>query len=284
MTNIGSEQPRQTTVVQETMSCMEVWGGSSATWSSFTVPGLDLWIYSQPYDGADTGGDIYYVSSCASGRITRIVLGDVSGHGVDASPHAAKLRDIIRRNVNYISQSRVVDAVNNQFEENSAVGRFATALIGTYFQPKQELTVCSAGHPPPLIFRKQEQSWAPLVSENPEDRNLPFGVLNDQQFSSTSFKLQQGDLIMGYSDALSEARDAHGNLLGEDGLATIANELRVADPEVFVEQLIRQIRRSNDVNLVSDDATVILARVNDTRVSLRNNVMAPLRLVGGLFQ
>lgn len=284
MTNIGNEQPQQSTVSSETMSCMEVWGGSSATWSSFTVPGLDLWVYSQPYDGAETGGDIYYVSSCASGRITRIVLGDVSGHGLDASPHAATLRSIIRKNVNYISQSRVVDAVNNQFEENSTVGRFATALIGTYFQPKQELTVCSAGHPPPLIFRNQEQEWTPLVSEDSEDRNLPIGVLNDQEFRSTSFRLQQGDLIMGYSDALSEARDANGNLLGEDGLAAIANDLPVTEPSRFVEQLILQIRRTNDSNLVSDDATVIVARVNDTRVSFRNNLMAPLRLMGGLFR
>jgi hypothetical protein len=66
--------------VSDIIHYMKVWGGNRATWSQFSVPGLDLWVHSEPFRSSDGGGDVYYLSSCASGRITRILLADVSGH------------------------------------------------------------------------------------------------------------------------------------------------------------------------------------------------------------
>ena len=63
------------------MQCMEVWGGSQLASSGVELGGLDLWVYSKPYGEAPRGGDVYYVSSCATGRISRMLLADVSGHG-----------------------------------------------------------------------------------------------------------------------------------------------------------------------------------------------------------
>ena len=51
------------------MQCMEVWGGSQLTSSGVELGGLDVWVYSKPFGAAQRGGDVYYVSSCASGRI-----------------------------------------------------------------------------------------------------------------------------------------------------------------------------------------------------------------------
>jgi len=56
------------------------------------MPGLDAWVSSQPEGHAVAGGDVYYFSSCASGRITRILLADVSGHGELIARTAAGLR------------------------------------------------------------------------------------------------------------------------------------------------------------------------------------------------
>jgi len=65
---------------QQQMQCMEVWSGSQLTAQGVAFGGLDAWVYSKPYGGAKHGGDIYYASSCATGRITRLLLADVSGH------------------------------------------------------------------------------------------------------------------------------------------------------------------------------------------------------------
>ena len=62
------------------MSCMEVWGGNIATDTSIDRPGLSCRVYSQSFGDGDAGGDVYYLSSCASGRLTRFLLADVCGH------------------------------------------------------------------------------------------------------------------------------------------------------------------------------------------------------------
>ena len=81
------------------MECMEVWGGNHAIDRGFQTAGLTIWIYSRPFGQAEGGGDVYYLSSCASGRITRMLLADVSGHGQSVAQFAAQLRDLMRRNV-----------------------------------------------------------------------------------------------------------------------------------------------------------------------------------------
>src|SRR5210317_1036271 len=94
------------------MHCMEVWGGNSNVDRCLTTSGLQVWIYSQPYRNATNGGDVYYVSSCASGRITRLLLADVSGHGQMVADVASRLRDLMRDNVNTIGHRPFVAAMN----------------------------------------------------------------------------------------------------------------------------------------------------------------------------
>ncbi|MEQ9408773.1 MAG: PP2C family protein-serine/threonine phosphatase [Fuerstiella sp.] len=266
------------------MACMEVWGGNRSTWSHFVVPGLDLWVYSQPFGEADQGGDVYYVSSCASGRITRLLLGDVSGHGTEASPLARRLREIMRRNINYIDQTRLVESLNDQFEAASATGRFATAVISTYFAPSRTLTVCIAGHPPPLIFRASTGLWQPLQTDGKTDlRNMPIGVLDEQQFSSTQLTLSPGDMILEYTDALFEAFNKEGTLLKAEGIAALANSLNAESPGDFVPALLREIQNLDPRNLTSDDVSVMLARANEKGIPMKNNLLAPFRIIGGLF-
>ncbi|MCH2201494.1 MAG: serine/threonine-protein phosphatase, partial [Fuerstiella sp.] len=244
---------------QETMNCMEVWGGNHATWSQFVVPGLDLWVYSQPVGKDTCGGDVYYLSSCASGRITRLFLGDLSGHGSRLAPLAARLRDMMRKNVNYISQSRVVESLNEEFGEASSTNDcFATAIVSTYFAPTRELSVCTAGHPSPLIYRKLTNDWQPLCGETVEHRNLPIGVFNGEQFASAKLNLATGDMILSYSDAMFEAVDTDGSMLQAEGLAAVANSLDSAAADDFVQKLLTRIRDLNPENLISDDTTVIL--------------------------
>ena len=63
--------------------CMEVWRGNQPVDNGVVMPGLDAWVYSRPLGDAKAGGDVHYVSSCATGRITRLLVADVSGHGAE---------------------------------------------------------------------------------------------------------------------------------------------------------------------------------------------------------
>jgi len=129
--------------------------------------GLDTWIYSKPYAEAHSGGDVYYASSCATGRISRLLLADVAGHGHEVAATAADLRTLMRRFVNRLDQTEFVRLLNQQFGALSRQGVFATAIVTTFFEPSRRLTVCNAGHPRPLLYRAAERKWDFLGHEAP---------------------------------------------------------------------------------------------------------------------
>ncbi|MFN8858296.1 MAG: hypothetical protein ACK50P_22190, partial [Planctomycetaceae bacterium] len=94
------------------MQCMEVWGGNEPATRAVELTGLQAWVYSLPYPDSRKGGDVYYLSSCASGRISRMLIADVAGHGDLVDNTARGLRDLMRRNINFISQRRLFVALN----------------------------------------------------------------------------------------------------------------------------------------------------------------------------
>src|SRR5271165_4385321 len=125
------------------MQCMEVWGGSQLTSRGVELGGLEAWVYSKPFGNAERGGDVYYASSCATGRITRLLLADVAGHGNAVAATAANLRTLMRRFVNRLDQTEFVRLLNRQFTTLSEAGTFATAVVATFFAPTKRLIVCN---------------------------------------------------------------------------------------------------------------------------------------------
>ena len=96
---------------------MEIWGGIEPVERTVATPGLDLWVFSQPFGGDEQGGDVYYVTLCGGGLITRIVVADVSGHGSSVAEFSSSLRSLLRKNINQKSQKRLVERLNRQFTE-----------------------------------------------------------------------------------------------------------------------------------------------------------------------
>jgi serine phosphatase RsbU (regulator of sigma subunit) len=182
------------------MACMEVWGGSNAFDAAVTLSGLDVWVYSRPYGpDADAGGDVYYVSACATGRINRLLVADVAGHGPAVRDVAVGLRDLMRRNVNYLDQARFVAAMNRQFLQSSADGVFATAVVTTFFAPTRTFTLCNAGHPPPLMYRAATGQWSFIDGAGDAVRdaaNIPLGIIELDDYCHSDVQLEVGDKVL----------------------------------------------------------------------------------------
>ena len=210
---------------QHTLQCMEIWGGIEPVERTVSTPGLDLWVFSQPFGGDQQGGDVYYVTLCGGGLITRIVVADVSGHGSSVAEFSLSLRSLLRKNINQKSQKRLVERLNRQFAEMAEMRRFATALVITYLASTDRLSVCNAGHPRPLFYRASDQKWS-LLSRASDDRddggNLPLGLDESTRYQTFDITLMPGDLAVLYTDALIEAADPAGKLLGESGLLEVA--------------------------------------------------------------
>lgn len=268
----------------EPMQCMEVWGGNSEVNRSFDTAGLEIWLHSRPFQRARGGGDVYYLSSCASGRITRLLLADVSGHGERVASVGANLRDLMRRNINVIQQTRFVREMNRQFLEQPGPDSFATALVCTYFAPTRSLQFCNAGSPAPMLYRAAEGRWAFAQESAAVERatgfaDTPLGVVNGAEYSRFDTRLSNGDMMLCVSDAFTESRGADGELLGSSGLMQVVEQIDASDPTEFIPQLLDQLSLEHAGNLSQDDATALLFRANGSSVSLKNNLLAPFRLL-----
>jgi len=246
------------------MQCMEVWGGSQLTDRSVEFGGLETWVYSKPYGEAHSGGDVYYASSCATGRISRLLLADVAGHGSAVAATAADLRTLMRRFVNRLDQAEFVRLLNQQFAELSTAGAYASAVVATFFAPSRRLMVCNAGHPRPLFYQASKREWSLLTqaATQPGIRNLPLGMLDITEYEHFDVELEPGDCLVSYSDALIESRDADGEMLGEAGLLRIARLLGDVEPEKLIATMRREIAGRYPGNLSEDDVTILVARAN----------------------
>ncbi len=251
---------------RQQMQCMEVWGGSQLTSSGVELGGLDIWVYSKPFGQAQRGGDVYYVSSCATGRISRLLLADVSGHGQAVASTAADLRTLMRRFVNRLDQKELVRLLNEQFTALSSQDSFATAIVTTFFAPTRRLSLCNAGHPRPLLFRVLDGRWAFLGHqdhfERKGPRNVPLGIFQLAEYEQLDIELDPGDCFVGYTDPLIESCDANGEMLGEEGLLRIVNLLGDVPGEQLIPSLLREIAERFPRNLDDDDVTLLVACAN----------------------
>jgi phosphoserine phosphatase RsbU/P len=249
--------------LEHTLQCMEIWGGIEPVERAVSTPGLDLWVYSQPFEGDAQGGDVYYVTLCGGGIITRIVVADVSGHGSSVAEFSLSLRSLVRQNINQKSQKRLVERLNRQFTEMAGLRRFATALVVTYLASTNRLSICNAGHPRPLFFNEATGTWSLLAPRNggPDDGgNLPFGLDEETRYQLFELTLARGDRVVFYTDALIEAADEAGKLLGETGLLNAASRLDAAEtsPAVIGAGLMRQVDRHRGRAQAGDDVTLIV--------------------------
>lgn len=245
---------------------MEVWGGNQAADNGVSMAGIDAWVLGRPFQNAEGGGDVHYVSSCATGRITRVLLADVSGHGPTVSGVARSLRDLMRRYINFVDQSRLVKSLNKEFNALADAGNFATAVVATYFSPTGCLTICNAGHPRPLLFSAKDRAWRVLDAKSALGvtdhvaANIPLGIADGVHYDQLTIRLRRGDLLLLYTDALVEAKDGANNLLGERGLLDLVRGIDPTEPPSFLQTLLTRIEAP--AGPLCDDATLLLLRPN----------------------
>jgi sigma-B regulation protein RsbU (phosphoserine phosphatase) len=246
---------------------MEIWGGIEPVERTVSTPGLDAWVFSRPCEGDEQGGDVYYVTLCGGGLITRIVLADVSGHGASVAEFSLALRSLVRKNINQKSQRRLVQQLNRQFTEMAALRRFATALVMTYLTSTNRISVCNAGHPRPLFRRAADDDWSLLSPKEGDDAgagNLPLGLDEETRYQAFNVELGRGDLLVFYTDALTEAADSEGRLLGESGLLDTVRRIDLSDrsPAAIGTALLEAVASYRGHRPPDDDMTVIVVHHN----------------------
>ncbi len=247
------------------LQCSEVWGGNDDVERAVSMPGLDAWVLSKPYEDDAAGGDIHYLSSCATGRIGRVLIADVAGHGEKVATLAVRLRNLMRRYVNYVDQTTLVEQINNEFLRVAEPGRFATAVVATFWGPSGDLDLTIAGHPPPLVYRHKLRTWMfvkPEASAAIELEDIPLGVLDATKYRRQKLRLAPHDAVLLYTDALIEARNSSGNFLTDQGLLDMFNALPAPIGDGFVLAAYERVKEFCEGKPPDDDATLMLLKLN----------------------
>lgn len=267
------------------LQCSEVWGGNDEVDRSVVMQGLDAWVVSRPHAGDALGGDIHYLSSCATGRITRLLIADVAGHGRSVAEIAARLRTLMRRHVNHADQTRLTQLINREFSQDAQPGRFATAVVATYWGPTGDLDITIAGHPPPLLFTAATGRWQLLRPEpDAAEGDIPLGILDETNYTRRRLTLARGDALLLYTDALFEARNPAGELLGVDGLLRLVTRAAPFPSEQTAPAILAAVRDFTGGSDPDDDVTILLVRPNNLRPargSLATGLSATWRVAKG---
>ena len=277
---------------------MEIIGGNRAAHNLVSSPGMDIWLDSRPCEGA-AGGDIHYFSMCGSGRVTRLAVADVSGHGPVMDDIAQKLRLLMRKHINLLDQTRFAQAINEEFIAQAADDYFATIILLTYFAPTDHLIVCNGGHPRPIWYSTRQGRWVPLDPETPDTgtsireakgtyrlspvSNLPLGIVERTDYHQFTVQLDRGDFVLVYTDALTEARCPDGEILGEDGLMGILEDLRPAGARQMGRMLLDRVDQWRGSREPDDDQTLIVLQHNATEpppITFGGAIRSMLKMLG----
>lgn len=252
MTALQTDQPYR-------LACLELHGGNQPGAYSAELPGLAGWVSCRPL-GPSGGGDLYYLTACSQGVIARVALADVAGHGEIVSSPAARLREALREHVDHWDQSMLVRRLNESILKGALHSRFATAFLASFYCESGELLFTNAGHPPPLWYRAAAREWIFLLDSTPYSKeivDLPLGMIAGTSYTQTAVQLEAGDLLLLYTDGISESWDESGEQLGLDRLLSIARDLPVESAAAAGQGLLSAVERFRGSEPRADDETVV---------------------------
>jgi PAS domain S-box-containing protein len=207
-------------------------------------------LYRSATRGAQVGGDFYDVFEAKNARVG-LLVGDVSGHGVEAARMAMLVRDTVRAFSRHLGRPHAILRDTNLLLVDRGIPGFITAFFGLLDPATGRLVFSSAGHPPVLLRRS---GWA----EPMESFGVPLGVFREARYRDQETILQRGDVLVLYTDGLTEAR--RGNLLfGETGLALAAEGAYLAPIDRLPALLFDAALEFSNGGL-ADDAAVLTVR------------------------
>lgn len=173
------------------------------------VTGWDLWLYTEPAN--DVGGDLIDHLQIDAGH-HRVTLGDVAGKALPAALLMVKLQATLRALVpQFDSFSELGAALNRILVRDGLPNRFATLVHLVLTSDSGEVRLLNAGHMPPLVVR------GPTIEEMPRG-STALGLMPDASFDEQRVELSAGDVIVVYSDGITEAMNVSGEFFGDERL------------------------------------------------------------------
>jgi sigma-B regulation protein RsbU (phosphoserine phosphatase) len=238
------------------------------------IAGLEIAVSYQPSGRA--GGDLYDffplddrddnddddgddAPDDGNGAIDRwcFVIGDAAGHGLAAAVVMTIVQSVLHAHPpNIAGPADLLVHANRQLCRKK-IGGFFTAFLAIYHPRSRQLTYAIAGHPRPLLKRSSDGAICPLDAV----ASYPLGILESEIFAEATVPLESGDVVLLYTDGITEARGGDdADLFGQDRLMGVFHDAgdRPADLIHRLAEAVCAHEQGHDAN---DDQTLVAARV-----------------------
>ena len=217
------------------------------------LPGLDLAAVYESSARVDVGGDIYDFATLEDGRLT-VVLGDVTGHGIEAAADMAMAKFVFRSLSREHPDPADFLAVANEIVLGELpVGKFITMLYLTVDPATGAVRCASAGHPGPRIVSPGRAVTELAVT------GLPLGVEEQQSYEEAETVLDPGSAIVLHTDGVVEARRGR-ELYGVERLDRLLAERSELGAKELAAEVLAETRSFAGGDLSDDCAVVVIAR------------------------
>jgi sigma-B regulation protein RsbU (phosphoserine phosphatase) len=198
------------------------------------LPGLAVAGRYQP--SREVGGDFYAVLPLAGGRVG-LAIADVAGKGIPAARLAARTRYLLEAlAVERRDPADVLQRLNAALVQDSATTLFVSLFYGVIEPAAGTFRFASAGHVPPVLLRADAPEGTLL-----DVTGLLLGILPEAQYVSHATTVGPGDLLVLYTDGLTEARRSDGELFGEPRLAAVVAAARDGTAEDVADAVMRAV-------------------------------------------
>jgi PAS domain S-box-containing protein len=212
-------------------------------------------IYIPAFASREIGGDFYDVFNTRDGRIG-VLIGDVSGKGLESASAAATTRSTARAfafeyssTCQALAHTNLVLYTERRGQDMSAT--FITALLIIIEPLTGNFCYATAGHPPAVVRRSDGRV------ETLEVGNLPIGVVSEQEFVERWNTLAPGDKIVLYTDGLSEARRGP-EFFGIEGIQRVLEEKGAQSASEILDALVAAARDWASGRLADDTALIVI--------------------------
>jgi len=215
-------------------------------------------VYRPAWNEAQVGGDYYDVFALYDGRVA-LVVGDVSGKGLQAASRTAEIKFTLRAYLHESSEpASALTRLNSflcdaQSLENVLQEYFVVLSLIVIDPHTGKMEIALAGAEPPMVLSRDG------TMEEIRAGGLPLGVSTNPGFKSMSRQLEPGELLLVATDGITEARRGR-EFLGSEGMARLAQEAQVHDTLAQIGQAILSGAQEFALGRLHDDVCLLLAR------------------------
>lgn len=203
----------------------------------------------------------YYDYQQLSDQCVAIAIGDVAGKGISAallmatvqSSFRSQLRACIDNKNGGMSTSLLVDRLNKQLYADTAPEKYATFYLGVYDDNTSTLTYTNAGHLPPILIRNG-------TAERLEVNGMVVGAFPFARYAENELRLERGDLVIFFTDGISEPENPYGEMFGEERLTELVLRNAHLPESQIVDSVMNSVREWTGSDELQDDMTLLVLR------------------------